>query len=101
MRYKHLRIMFHAEAVMAARILSFLSVHMSSSACAFQGEKTELLFLPIYVYCPKLGALSSLHLGCVCNYTECETTYSEFLLSVSSQKTPLKGRKNHVLFQGC
>lgn len=63
----------------------------------FPEEKNELLFLPIYIYSPELGTLSNIHLGCVCNYAECETTYSEFLPLYIFTKDTFKGQEKSCL----
>lgn len=108
MRYQHLRIMlYHPEAMMAAVILSFLSVHVCRRGFFFflKGKKTDcffFLYMHRKIYSPEIWEPCLAYiLGCVCNDPENVTTYNVFfLISVSSQEISLQGNKNHVLFQG-
>lgn len=100
MRYKHLRILFHAEAVMAAKILSFLSVPGSSSAHASQRKKMSC-FSFLYIFIPLSWEPCLTYIWDVfVIMLNVKLLTVSFFLSISSQKIPLKGRKNHVLFQG-
>lgn len=83
MTYQHLRIMYHAEAVMAAVILRFLSVHVCRRGFFSPGEENRLLFFFLCMhrktYSPEIWEPCLAYiLGCVCNDPEYETTYSGF-----------------------
>lgn len=94
--------MFHAEAVMAARILSFLSVHRSSSSARASQRKEIICFFFLCIFIPLGWEPCLAYIWDVYVITlNVKLLTVSFFLSISSQKIPLKGRKNHVLFQGC
>lgn len=82
--------MFHAEAVMAARILSFLS-----------GGKMSCFFF-VYVFSPLSWEPCLAYIWDVFVITlNVKLLTVSVFLSISSEKITFKGRKNQVLFQGC